>query len=918
MLEQYYSYSNESFSGCDMVATILMPKPNSTEKISYVIGELQTISYSIHMDRKPVRSIGNINAKDYVMGPRTIAGSLVFAVFNKHFANKIMKDLANAVNPGYAFLIDEMPPFDVIISAANEYGLRSKLVIYGIRLVNEGQVMSINDVYTENTYQYVATDIDYLDNENQYTNSTYKNKGRYKIIENNIKSYNNVGGNELKKAKIQTSTVNVNLYYKIIQHATNYENGIVDLWIDPLINNGEIIIVGNKYNKKITLPKNMTSLNKKIRIQLKEGEYEAIWQNDHLKSNKINFKIIKNIIYIDKRLYAPIIESVGKDYIDIYSNVKDHTHVIFTEKDKNETYEAVQLSARKARLIKLKPDTIYKIATADKDNKNKSEFATVKTLSNEYDLYDNLIKYLNYNKKSLKYCLDIRDFNNYINVINKTKQLYSEKATYERITDAFIDVKNIYEKQLKNLKTENFKNEFDFNAKKEEIKKYIDITTEIIYIVSSLNNDAIYGYNYDIMVVNPPELNSKNNCTNSFFVDYSINKMDFYRLYSNTEQFKKTIEKNNFKDIGDKYLCIFNGTPKSKHYTYAVNSFGFRSPKVEFYTLDDNSKTLLLEDKKYKDDLIEYNIQKAINSYSNEIKNLLNEKEKREAALEELTMSSIKNISLPIIEKTENNSIKVKINESEDLLKENEYMIAIEDLDKVLYNNTKYKQLAKSEIEFTSLEHGLKLNKKYAIWIEDKDENQVCDSVICEMKNNDEELLQENNINKIFTIRIINDFKVELNEKNLITEKLNNIIEIVYNDINTNKTNIFEKLLYNILDNTSTLVNVFEILFVLFKIYIDYTYDINENFFKEELVLEENKIDKINKNIISYKINIDQNNTISIEKNSNNKIKFDNQFVYSLVFFSNKELTQRSGFILSNNINNRYMTYKLKVRVGDN
>ena len=26
--------------------------------------------------------------------------------------------------------------------------------------------MSISDVYTENTYQYVATDIDYLDNEN--------------------------------------------------------------------------------------------------------------------------------------------------------------------------------------------------------------------------------------------------------------------------------------------------------------------------------------------------------------------------------------------------------------------------------------------------------------------------------------------------------------------------------------------------------------------------------------------------------------------------------------------------------------------------------------------------------------------------------------------------------------------------------
>ena len=94
MSEYTYTYPNESFSGCDMVATLLVPDINdSTKKHIYAIGELQTISYSIHMERKAVRSIGNINAKDYILGPRTIAGSLVFTVFNRHFAKKHNQNL---------------------------------------------------------------------------------------------------------------------------------------------------------------------------------------------------------------------------------------------------------------------------------------------------------------------------------------------------------------------------------------------------------------------------------------------------------------------------------------------------------------------------------------------------------------------------------------------------------------------------------------------------------------------------------------------------------------------------------------------------------------------------------------------------------------------------------------------------------
>ena len=162
-----FFFGNNSFSGTDMLATMTI---SGTENVngSHVLGSIQTLSYSIHQNKYPVRSIGNINAKDYVMGPRTIAGSLVFAVFDRHFAYAAMEDIQKEYK-NYHFLADEMPPFDITITYANEYGANSKLALYGVRLVNEGQVMSINDIYTENTYQFVATDIDYLDVQNLYS-----------------------------------------------------------------------------------------------------------------------------------------------------------------------------------------------------------------------------------------------------------------------------------------------------------------------------------------------------------------------------------------------------------------------------------------------------------------------------------------------------------------------------------------------------------------------------------------------------------------------------------------------------------------------------------------------------------------------------------------------------------------------------
>lgn len=158
-----WAYVNNTYSMCDIVCTIDVFN-HSGEHIVQNIGRLQTLSYSIYQNKQPVRVLGNMNAKDYVYGQRTIAGSLVFAVFNRHWLIDIYDQLVNnGTMKNWHYVADEMPPFDITVSFANEYGYDSKMAIYGVRLMTEGQVMSINDIYIENTYQFVATDIEYMD-----------------------------------------------------------------------------------------------------------------------------------------------------------------------------------------------------------------------------------------------------------------------------------------------------------------------------------------------------------------------------------------------------------------------------------------------------------------------------------------------------------------------------------------------------------------------------------------------------------------------------------------------------------------------------------------------------------------------------------------------------------------------------------
>lgn len=157
-----YIKTYTSYSGHDMVVIFEIPLTDGSF-ISKVIGMCQTISYSVHNEKMPVRVLGDMNMKSIVFGNRTIAGSMIFTVFDEHWSNDLITEYKDRIAKWQPTMLDdELPPINVTISMVNEYGDRSRLAIYGVTFVNEGQVMSINDTYTENTFQFYAKDIDYL------------------------------------------------------------------------------------------------------------------------------------------------------------------------------------------------------------------------------------------------------------------------------------------------------------------------------------------------------------------------------------------------------------------------------------------------------------------------------------------------------------------------------------------------------------------------------------------------------------------------------------------------------------------------------------------------------------------------------------------------------------------------------------
>lgn len=69
-----------------------------------------------------------------------------------------IKDLVkDDATPVYA---DEILPFDITITFANEYGAKATTVLYGVELLNEGIGFSIDSTTTERAYTFVCRSVD--------------------------------------------------------------------------------------------------------------------------------------------------------------------------------------------------------------------------------------------------------------------------------------------------------------------------------------------------------------------------------------------------------------------------------------------------------------------------------------------------------------------------------------------------------------------------------------------------------------------------------------------------------------------------------------------------------------------------------------------------------------------------------------
>lgn len=128
-----------------------------------VLAELQTISVSTFREKNAVRAFGKSNPSGWVRGQRTIAGSMIFTVFDRNILFELLdfdpSDF-DGDNRFTAAILDQIPPIDITITFANEYGSLSRMTIYGVEFVSEGKTMSIENLFLESEVQYIARDLD--------------------------------------------------------------------------------------------------------------------------------------------------------------------------------------------------------------------------------------------------------------------------------------------------------------------------------------------------------------------------------------------------------------------------------------------------------------------------------------------------------------------------------------------------------------------------------------------------------------------------------------------------------------------------------------------------------------------------------------------------------------------------------------
>lgn len=155
----------QSFSGTDTLVFILLPGCHPA-----FIGSLTTISYSMYRNKKPVINIGRTNINGVTRGSRIYAGTMIFTLINQHWLRELQyEEGIDWLNDYHDMKVDELPLFDLMVISANEYGNAVQMYIWGVDMTDEAQVISVEDLFTENTFSFIARDISEFSKINVFT-----------------------------------------------------------------------------------------------------------------------------------------------------------------------------------------------------------------------------------------------------------------------------------------------------------------------------------------------------------------------------------------------------------------------------------------------------------------------------------------------------------------------------------------------------------------------------------------------------------------------------------------------------------------------------------------------------------------------------------------------------------------------------
>jgi hypothetical protein len=224
----FYTSTNNTYSGTDCTIAVVY-----NENI-LILGNVATMSYSIHREKSPVRTLGRTYAKDFTRGYRTVAGSIIFTQFDETPLYRLFDFFNTKLENTHRFsspLLDEIPPFDILLIFNNEYGYSSIIRIYGVEITDEGGTTSINDIYSEHVVQYVARDIDPMvssGSQGHYQKLLFEKMAQGKVVDQHYASLIKYADSIM--VEINQLTKELDKMGKDIQRHTNLKNLPASQW----------------------------------------------------------------------------------------------------------------------------------------------------------------------------------------------------------------------------------------------------------------------------------------------------------------------------------------------------------------------------------------------------------------------------------------------------------------------------------------------------------------------------------------------------------------------------------------------------------------------------------------------------------------------------------------------------------------